>query len=309
MEIAEKNTVLIVDDDSFNLKMLSRILQPQYITHLASDGETAVKMAEELLPDLILLDIVMPDMDGYQVFTALQSIDETAQIPVIFITGLSDSNSEKKGLEFGAVDYISKPFNDVIVKLRVNQQAKIINQMRTIERLSLIDHLTGLPNRRNFENRIVVEWGRAIRYRTPISLLMIDVDYFKRYNDTYGHQQGDVALRIVAQAISNSLRRATDYAARWAGEEFVALLPDTDIDGSLIIGEQVRDNVEAEEIYRNDGSLTKVTVSVGAYTFIPTPNCSLEKFISRADEALYLAKNTGRNKVCAYGIDKINYRS
>ena len=303
MDNIEKNTLLIVDDDVLSLRVLTSILQPLYEVYVASDGETAVKIAEKLLPDLILLDIVMPDMDGYQVFSALKNTDKTANIPVIFITGLSDRASEKKGLEFGAVDYISKPFDDVIVKLRVDQQVKIINQMRTIEHLSLMDYLTGLPNRRNFENRLRAEWGRAIRYRSILSLLMVDIDQFKVYNDSYGHQQGDVALKAIAQIVAGSIRRATDFAARWGGEEFAVLLPDTDINGSKMISELIRGNIESGEIFCSDGSVTKLTVSIGSFTCKSIVDCTLDEFISKADEALYRAKNTGRNRI--YSFDDI----
>ena len=303
MEATGKNSLLIVDDDKFNLRMLSNILQPQYDVYTASSGKAAIEMAEELLPDLILLDIIMPEMDGYQVLKALKSNEATARIPVIFITGLSAGDGEKTGLELGAVDYINKPFNDEIVRLRVNQQMKIINQMRIIEKLSLIDHQTGLPNRRNFEDRLCTEWRRAIRNKGQISLLVIDIDHFKGYNDAFGHPQGDVALRAVAQIISGSLNRGTDFAARWGGEEFVVLLPDTDIDGALKVGEFIRSGVEAEDIFKSDGALTKLTLCVGANSCKPTLKCSLDEFIHKADEALYIAKNSGRNKVCGCELE------
>ena len=302
MGLTVKNSLLIVDDDNFNLRVLSNILQPQYNVFTASGGAEAVELAEELLPDLILLDIMMPDMDGYQVVKALKKNDITARIPVIFITGLSEDDSEKEGLELGAVDYINKPFNDEIVKLRVNQQIKIVNQMRTIEQLSLMDHQTGLPNKRNFDERLIIEWRRAGRNNTPISLLVIDIDHFKDYNDKHGHQQGDAALRAVAQILSESLNRASDFAARWGGEEFVVLLPDTDNEGNLLIGELIRQRVESEDIFRSDGVLTKLTVSVGANTYTPKSNCSPDEFIRQADEALYAAKNSGRNRLCGKGI-------
>ncbi|MCL1927783.1 MAG: diguanylate cyclase [Treponema sp.] len=300
MDTGKKNTLLIVDDDKSNLMMLSHILQTEYNVRVASDGKSALTIAEKYLPDLILLDIIMPDMDGYQVYSALQNSDKTAHIPVIFITGLNNSNDEKKGLELGAVDYINKPFNDTIVKLRVHNQIQIINQLRTIEHLSMMDQLTEIPNRRNFDNRLHLEWGRAIRENVSISLLMIDIDHFKKYNDTYGHQQGDKALNMVARTLIQTLKRTSDFAARWGGEEFVVLMPNSDSIGGLEIGEQIRKNVEAVDLPCTNGELTKITVSIGVNAHKPTLSCSIEDFILKADRALYNAKNEGRNRVKLY---------
>ena len=295
-----KNTLLIVDDDKTNRSVLSHILHKEYVLLEVSDGEAAIRTAREYLPDLILLDILMPGMDGFQVFAALQDSEETAQIPVIFITGLNNDNDERRGLEMGAVDYIHKPFVDTIVKLRVRHQVQILNQLRTIEQLSMIDQLTKMPNRRSFDNTMEAEWGRAVRERFPISFLLIDVDHFKRYNDNYGHQQGDKVLCAIAEVLIQTLKRTTDFAARWGGEEFAVLLPNTDSPGGLEIGEQIRENVEAMDIPLDDGSFTKVTASIGVHTHDPTPFCSVNEFFSQADEALYEAKTAGRNRVCLY---------
>jgi diguanylate cyclase (GGDEF)-like protein len=300
MSANKKNSLLIVDDDRSNLMMLSHMLQQDYTVRVASNGASAVRIAEKYLPDLILLDILMPDMDGYQVFSALQNLDKAADIPVIFITGLNNSIDEKRGLKLGAVDYISKPFDDMVVKLRIQHQIQIINQLRTIEHLSMMDQLTGIPNRRNFDNRLLVEWGRAKRENIPISLLMVDVDHFKAYNDTFGHQQGDQALCIVARVLAQTLHRTSDFIARWGGEEFVSLLPNTDSDGSLTIAERIRENVAAAEISCDNGYITNLTVSIGIFTQTPGMSCSIDELLLRADKALYEAKNTGRNKVCLY---------
>ena len=303
MESIEKdmnNTLLIVDDDKINLTALSHILRKEYTIHEASDGESALRAAQEYVPDLILLDILMPGMDGYQVFSALQNSDITAHIPVIFITGLDNPHAEQKGLELGAVDYIHKPFVDILVKLRVRNQIQIINQMRTIEQLSMIDQLTNIPNRRHFDNTMESEWGRAAREHLPICFLLIDVDHFKAYNDAFGHQQGDRALCQIARVIIQTLKRATDFAARWGGEEFAVLLPNTDAGGGLEIGEQMRKNIEEMEILLEDGSVTKLTASVGVNAHKPAPSCSVGKFFSQTDKALYEAKNAGRNRVRLY---------
>jgi diguanylate cyclase (GGDEF)-like protein len=298
METTRKNTLLIVDDDNSSLMMLSHILEKEYSVRVASDGVSALRIAETYVPALILLDIVMPEMDGYQVFNALYDSEKTPHIPAIFITGLNNNNDEKRGLELGAVGYISKPFDDMIVKLRVHHQVRIVNQLRTIEHLSMMDQLTGIPNRRNFDNRLRAEWGRAMRENIPISLLIMDVDRFKDYNDTYGHQQGDKALCLVAEVLTHTLKRTSDFAARWGGEEFAVLLPHTDSAGGLAIGEQIRKNVEEAEVPRENGEITKLAVSIGVNAHIPTTDCSIGDFFSGADRGLYKAKNSGRNRVC-----------
>jgi diguanylate cyclase (GGDEF)-like protein len=295
-----KNSLLIVDDDKSSLMMLSHILQTEYTVRVASDGVSAIRIAEKYVPDLVLLDIIMPGMNGYEIFAALKNSGKTAQIPVIFITGLSNNTDEKKGLELGAVDYISKPLDDKIIKLRVHHQIRMINQMHVIEHMSMMDQLTGIPNRRNFDNRLRAEWGRSSRENVPLCLLMIDVDHFKDYNDTYGHQQGDKGLCMVAKVLTKTLKRTSDFAARWGGEELAVLLPNTDSKGGLAISEQIRKNIEAAELSLDNGVITKLTISIGVHAHSPMQACSIDRFISSADAALYNAKGTGRNKVCLY---------
>ena len=298
-----KNRLLIVDDSPMNLAKLTQTLKSEYIIFTATDGASAIESAKTNKPDLILLDIILPDKDGYRVFFALRSSKKTEHIPVIFITGLGDHDSEIKGLKFGAVDYINKPFNEGIVKLRVRHQMKIINQFRTIERLSMTDQLTEIPNRRNFDNQLHYEWKRAEREQISIGLMMVDVDHFKKYNDTYGHQQGDKALCFVAEVLRQTLKRTTDFVARWGGEEFVVLLSNTNEDGCLIVGEKIRQNIENETTTQTNRIPSKLTVSVGISIHMPTRGSSLYEFISQADKALYMAKNTGRNKICLYPGD------
>ena len=296
--MADKNSVMIIDDEKANLFYLNHLLGVEYTIYLIRDAGEAVERAKEYRPDLILLDVVMPEMSGYDLITALKRTDETRAIPVIFITGLSDSSDEIKGLDLGADDYIAKPFHDAIVKLRVRNQIKIVNQMRLIERLSMIDQLTEIANRRSFDSQIYTDWRMAIRSKTEISLLMIDVDGFKAYNDTYGHQQGDAVLQTVAAVLKRTLFRATDFAARWGGEEFAVLLPMTDVQGAMAVAEAIRENVENTTITCADGTVTNVTVSIGVNTQVPSRDVSVTGFLSDADKALYTAKKTGKNRVC-----------
>ncbi|MCL2877410.1 MAG: diguanylate cyclase [Acidobacteria bacterium] len=300
MDEIKKNSILIVDDEKSNLMVLTHVLSQEYTIFTAKDGHDAINKARKLLPDLILLDIIMPGLNGYEVLAKLKNSERTRDIPVIFITGLDSSEDEEKGLILNAADYISKPFRPAIIKLRIRNQIQIVNQLRTIERLSMIDQLTNIPNRRSFDNRLNMEWKRAIREKTTLSLFMIDVDKFKVYNDTYGHQQGDVVLRTVAEVFMRTIRRPGDFAARWGGEEFAVLLPTTDMIGALIVAEQIRANVEKAVIACPYGGITKVTISIGVNTKSPDGNSSLDGFISGADSALYAAKEKGRNRVCQY---------
>jgi len=294
----EKSSVLIVDDEKSNLNILADILKAKYKVVLAKSGQQAIERAIKRPPDLILLDIVMPDMDGYQVLYELKNNDVLKNIPVIFISALRDQADEEKGLVLGAVDYISKPFSHAIVLARVNIQIKIVRQIKLIESIALLDGLTEIPNRRNYDNRITMEWARAVREGNPISLLYIDIDYFKKFNDNYGHSKGDEALKAVANTISRTIGRPADFAARIGGEEFAVLLPNTQSDGALKIAESIRAAVEALRMVHQYSTVSSVlTISIGGTCCLPNKESDLHKFIDDADKMLYRAKNNGRNKV------------
>jgi len=301
----ENNSILIVDDETADHIFLTHVLSPEYTIYTAKDGESAIIKAKEVLPDLILLDIIMPGMSGVEVLTALKKSEETRDIPVIFISGLSSIEDEEKGLAYDVVDYISKPFCAGIVKLRIRNQIKIVNQIRTIDLLSMTDQLTNIFNRRGFDNQLFKEWRRMIREKSSIGVLMLDVDKFKIYNDTYGHQQGDVVLKEVAKILTQSAWRPSDFAARWGGEEFIVLLPNTDLNGALDVAERIRRNIENTGIPCANGSITNVTISIGVNALTPAQNDSVLDFIAQADKALYTAKETGRNKVCCCACNLI----
>jgi len=293
----KKNTLLIVDDENANLKVLTHILGSEYTIFTATNGVSAIEKAREFMPDLILLDILMPEMDGYATLREIKNSEATRKIPVIFISGLDSEEDEEKGLSLDAADYITKPFSATIVKLRVRNQVQIVNQMRTIERLSMIDQLTNIPNRRSFDERLNMEWKQAIREHTPISLLMVDMDNFKYLNDTYGHQHGDIVLRQVAELLPRSFKRPGDFAARWGGEEFVVLLPNTPLEGAIELAEKIRADFEKMPIKTANGTETRVTLSIGVNSLIPGIETSIDAFFTNADKALYLAKDAGKNKV------------
>jgi diguanylate cyclase (GGDEF)-like protein len=297
----KKNSILIVDDERASLKALTLILNADYTIYAAMDGLDAVETAKEFLPDLILLDIMMPKMDGYEVLAELKKWETLKDIPVIFITGLDKVEDEEKGLIMDAADYISKPFSPTIVRLRIRNQIKMLNQIRIIEHLSMVDQLTEIPNRRSFDNQLKTEWSRAVRESKPISVLIVDVDNFKKYNDQYGHPQGDAALKAIAGIFTDTLKRATDFTARLGGEEFAILLPGTDLRGALEIAGEILYNVENASILLSDGTVTKLTVSIGINTQSPTQEDSIDFLVKYADRALYAAKETGRNKICHYG--------
>jgi len=297
MNTGKENSLLIIDDEKVNLKILTHILSPEYTIYTATNGATGIKIAREYMPDLILLDILMPEMDGYETLSELKTFEKTRKIPVIFITGLDSEKDEEKGLALDAADYIIKPFSSLIVKLRVRSQIQMINQLRTIEYLSMHDQLTQLPNRRSFDERLSMEWNQAIREQTPISVLMTDLDKFKKFNDLYGHQQGDVVLQVVAKVLPQSLRRPGDFVARWGGEEFAVLLPNTPLCGALESAERIRSEVEKADIPCADGSTLKITISIGVSSQMPTRDSSIVHLLSSADKALYDAKQAGRNSV------------
>ena len=297
MAAEKKNSLLIVDDEKTNLMFLSHVLSPDYTIYTASSGLNAIEKAKKYMPDLILLDIIMPEMDGYQTISELKKCELTQKIPVVFISSLNSDEDEEKGLTFDAADYITKPFRAMLVKLRIRNQIQIINQLRTIEYLSMVDQLTNIPNRRSFDERLCLEWKQAIREHTPISLLMMDLDKFKDLNDTYGHQQGDVVLQMVAKIFPMSFRRPCDFAARWGGEEFVVLLPNTPLTSAVDIAEKIRVGIANAPIPCSDGSILKITVSIGVNSLIPAQNSLVDDFISKADTALYAAKDAGRNRV------------
>ena len=300
MMVDKEFTILIVDDEKMNVDILGGILSPMYNLLISRNGSRALEIAKANTPDLILLDVLMPDMTGFEVIAKLKESDETSKIPVIFITGLTSADDEEKGFFLGAVDYITKPFNKAIVKARVNTHIKIVDQMRTIERIGLIDPLTKISNRRGFEDKLRAEWDRTKREASPISILIMDIDKFKTYNDTYGHQQGDAALKSLAETLTETLKRSVDFCARWGGEEFVILLPGTDEAGAVGVAERARENVEAMIIETEEGEKTKITVSIGVNSLIPEASDTVKDFIEKADQALYKAKESGRNRYVVY---------
>lgn len=294
----EKQTILIVDDTSLNIQVLIELLSDEFDVVFATSGSEALAMAAEILPDLVLLDIQMPDMDGYLVCKALKDNPLLREIPVIFITAMSQHEDEIRGLELGAVDYIAKPFNPTITRLRVKNQMEL-KQLRDFQtNLALLDGLTGLPNRRAFDECMKREWLRAVRNRTKLSMVMIDIDFFKYYNDSHGHLEGDDCLKKVAAAMAGSASRAGDFVARYGGEEFACILPETDENGAYIAAERMRLCIEFLNIpHGASPTAPHVTISLGCATIGPTQDLVPEHLVEMADRMLYKAKHYGRNRV------------
>lgn len=295
--MSEGFTLLIVDDEKHNRSLLGELLQDDYRLIMAKNGVQALDRAREHQPDLVLLDVLMPDMDGYAVIRALKNDDLTRDIPVIFITALDSVDDQEKGLELGAVDYISKPFHPPIVRVRVRNHLQLVQQRRLLEQLAMLDSLTGIPNRRRFTQVFDQEWRRCQRSDEPLSLIVVNIDRFKMINDTYGHAEGDEMLRRTASVIQRMLKRPADFVCRFGGEEFVILLPGVAQEGAQALAEKVRLEVANQRIVLPGGATPLLTVSMGGATCVPQRLGADPALFAAADEALYAAKSSGRNRV------------
>lgn len=292
--------LLVVDDQPVNVQLLYRVFASDHQVFAATDGLKALEIARQQQPDLILLDVVMPGLDGFEVCQRLQADELTRDIPVIFLTANADPDSEAHGLDVGAVDFIGKPFNTKVVRARVKTHLTLKRQGDLLRRWVFIDGLTGIANRRHFDERLAIEWARSQRSGAPLSALLIDVDHFKRFNDTHGHQSGDDCLRRVAAALASGLQRPTDLVARYGGEEFVCLLTDTDEYGAQHLAEQLRQRVHQETQPTVTGAAwPAVTVSIGVGCARLDLMQGADDLLREADHNLYRAKKAGRNSVRA----------
>ena len=294
----DKSTVLAIDDTPANLKLLGQILSPLYRFLFATNGADGLEIAVTQRPDLILTDVVMPEMDGHQVCKNLKANPLTQSIPVVFITALKDQTDEARGLEIGAIDYITKPFCPAIVKARVRNHLELKHYRDMLESQAATDGLTGIPNRRHFDQALEREWRSAIRRKSCISLVLIDIDSFKPYNDHYGHLGGDECLRTVAQTLNFGPRRPSELVARYGGEEFACILPDTELSGAIHVAKELLDRIRALELpHEKSLAAPYVTLSLGVASMSPASGEAQGDLIQRADEQLYKAKKNGRNQV------------
>jgi diguanylate cyclase (GGDEF)-like protein len=316
--------ILIVDDRPENLLVLESLLESMDCNILkASSGNEALSLMWDNEFALVLLDVQMPEMDGFETAELMRSSSRTRYIPIIFVTAISkEQKCIFKGYEVGAVDYLFKPIEPVVLQSKVKVFLELYNQKKLIEEqsellelkireltvlqeaniklenLSVLDGLTGISNRRYFDQYIEMNWKNSMRSGKSLSLIMADIDYFKAYNDNYGHLQGDDCLRAVAKAMSLSVNRPTDFVARYGGEEFAVVLPDTDTHGAVKMAEKIKSDIEALKLKHEHSLAAKyVTLSLGVATIIPNSINSISVLVENADKALYKAKRSGRNAV------------
>jgi diguanylate cyclase (GGDEF)-like protein len=294
----KKHSVLVVEDSKVSMARLVQILTDDYTVYMAVSGTEAIQVAKAVMPDIILMDVVMPQMDGFSALAMLKETEGLSDVPVIFITALGQDDSEEKGLILGAVDYISKPYNPVIVRLRVALHLKLMEQRRTIENLSMMDSTMQIPNRKYFERRLHEEWVRAARDGRNLGLLFIDVDEMREYNTVHGYSQGDRGLFTLGEIIAEEAgKRPGDVTARWAGAGFAILMLDTTPAECHAMAERIRSVVQEATVTTDKGIETKFTVSVGANCLLPSPEHTPDGFVGDTDAALYTAESLGRNQV------------
>jgi diguanylate cyclase (GGDEF)-like protein len=306
-------TILVIDDDPGAIQLMGRILEGFGEMRFAMNGVDAVRLARESPPDLVLLDAEMPGMSGFKVFEALKELPDLADVPIIFVTGHSESEFEIGALDMGAADFIAKPVNPSLVKARVSTHLRNKHMADELRRNAATDSLTGVANRRHFDGCLQREWLRSRRHGNPLSLLLVDVDHFKLYNDRYGHPKGDSCLQEVVRALESAVRRTADVVARCGGEEFGVLLPETTRIGGEFVAQRILRAVAARQI-RHDtspsGKYVSVSIGIGCFDEISflrdTPQATRQdsdelhrRFTSddlllAADQALYAAKHAGR---------------
>ena len=293
----KKPTILVVDDMTTTLLLLHDLLKDTYEVKIANSGTKALEILESPNDiDLILLDIEMPDINGYDVCKRIKNNETIKNIPIIFITGRTSQEDEEYGLNLGAIDYITKPFNKAIVKLRIKNylDLKIKNDM--LEKLSMYDGLTNIRNRRFFDETFEKTFSEIKRDKKSLAVLMIDIDFFKPYNDNYGHGQGDETLRKVAKALEKTIKRASDFVARYGGEEFVILLKDINKDGVEAVANNLLNAVRELKITHEFSKIENyVTVSIGVSYYNSSSDITKLELLLKADETLYNVKNSGRN--------------
>ena len=293
----KKPTILAVDDMTTTLLLLHDLLKDTYEVKIAKSGTKALEILESPNDiDLILLDIEMPDINGYDVCKRIKNNETIKNIPIIFITGRTSQEDEEYGLNLGAIDYITKPFNKAIVKLRIKNylDLKIKNDM--LEKLSMYDGLTNIRNRRFFDETFEKTFSEIKRDKKSLAVLMIDIDFFKPYNDNYGHGQGDETLRKVAKALEKTIKRASDFVARYGGEEFVILLKDINKDGVEAVANNLLNAIRELKITHEFSKIENyVTVSIGVSYYNSSSDITKLELLLKADETLYSVKNSGRN--------------
>lgn len=302
-QLGRKPRLLIVDDQPINIQALYQVFAADYQVFMATSGPQALGICRDQHPDLVLLDIQMPGMDGFEVCRQIKADAALQNLPVVFVTAHSEPQVETQGLEIGAVDFISKPFNPAVVRARVKTHITLKLQGDLLRQMVFIDGLTGVYNRRFFDERLALEFQRAKRNGSMLSLMVVDVDYFKRFNDCYGHLAGDEALRTVASTLRGQLKRPGDLLSRYGGEEFACILPETDLEGALRLADEMEAATRSTQIVHASSDVcAQLTVSLGVASLRPHGNRLAEELIVAADQQLYLAKSKGRGRACGAAL-------
>jgi diguanylate cyclase (GGDEF)-like protein len=286
----------VADDEPANILLISHALEGECEIVRAATGTDVLEHVTLGDIDLILLDVVMPGLDGFEICRVLKSSPLTANIPIIFVTALDERRDETRGFDAGAVDYITKPIHPSVVRARVRTHLELKRSRDMLEQLASVDPLTGVANRRRFDTALEEEWRRTRRAGRWLSLALVDVDHFKRFNDRHGHLAGDERLRAIAGSLANSARRAGDLVARYGGEEFGLILPEVEPPMMLGVIRTVLNGVSAATDDRTEVGREMVTVSVGAVSVIPPRDSTLTTLLSAADDLLYQAKAAGRDR-------------
>ncbi|MCM8729367.1 diguanylate cyclase [Hephaestia sp. GCM10023244] len=293
-------TILIVDDEISNIEIMNAVLEDEYDVCFAMSGEEALETARRAPPDLVLLDILMPGLDGFEVCKAIKSDPLLADIPIIFTTGLGDTEDEIRGLSLGAIDYVTKPVQPVILRARVSNHIELKRLRDQLADLAVRDALTGLHNRRSLEQHLTTECARLGRTQDWLSVIMVDIDFFKQFNDTYGHQAGDRCITMVASALMRAVKRASDITARYGGEEFACILPGSDPTAAETVAQEIRLQLQALNIPHEGSQVSPyVTVSIGVASARCGMGAAPDRWIAEADEQLYRSKLAGRDRICA----------
>lgn len=293
--------VLVVEDNDLERLLIRHRLRPDSVTLFeAGDGASALELARSMAPDLILLDLDLPDVSGFEVIHWLKEDPVTRSIPVIFVSAFGSTEAKVRALDLGAIDFVTKPFDPAELRARLRVGYRLKFQQDLLEKRAQLDALTGLANRLALGERLAAEWASCRRRESPLSILVLDVDHFKRINDRFGHAAGDEALRRVAEAL-RAVARTSDLVARYGGEEFILLAPDCDLAGALSLAERAREQIEALRLDFG-GTPHPLTASVGVATAagLSPDDPEPEALFDRADRALYEAKSAGRNAVWAW---------
>jgi len=299
---SSKAKILIIDDQIENIQLLHMLLEDEYDIFMATSGEQGIKQCRHHMPDLILLDITMPGLDGFHVCRILKDDISTAHIPIVFVTGHSDESEEAKGFELGASDYIRKPISSIILEQRINTHLTLKRQKEHLSHLAMQDGLTGVASRHRFFNTLQKLWYECVNKKEPLSIIMLDIDNFKVFNHTYGHRVGDIALKNISDILQEHIQLPHSLVARYNGEEFCCLLPFTHLRDGVVIAEELRRRVEVLTIGNKqvDGkdvvSMCSVTVSAGVVSTISNPQITTsDLLLFEVDKYLVMAKASGKN--------------